>query len=257
MFSLSQFDVALCLLLSNPYQTTRSESILGDMTQYSGSRAPYKGSVGHGQSMAKHGEAFAHGCLNRVRTTNNWLVSKVWPLTQQSKFRDFRVSLCQSCSSHDATVSPLDLATWPSTLSNLRTPYPNVPDPRCTEGNKKWHSSQPAVEILQAGHCASHMLHSWHGENDCLISTDLAGHILKSDLSDCADSLSGSIMLCHLPVTTGSLTRPTSTILASCQLTGTAPFLNESMHLRVRSICNWCKFDLAEASELSVAPILR
>ena len=209
--------------------------------------------------MAKHGEAFAHGCLNRVRTTNNWLVSKVWPLTQQSKFRDFRVSLCQSCSSHDATVSPLDLATWPSTLSNLRTPYPNVPDPRCTEGNKKWHSSQPAVEILQAGHCASHMLHSWHGENDCLISTDLAGHILKSDLSDCADSLSGSIMLCHLPVTTGSLTtRPTSTIVASCQLTGTAPFLNESMHLlRVRSICNWCKFDLAEASELSVAPILR
>ena len=179
-------------------------------------------------------------------------------MTQQSKFRDFRVSLCQSCSSHDATVSPLDLATWPSTLSNLRTPYPNVPDPRCTEGNKKWHSSQPAVEILQAGHCASHMLHSWHGENDCLISTDLAGHILKSDLSDCADSLSGSIMLCHLPVTTGSLTRPTSTILASCQLTGTAPFLNESVHLlRVRSICNWCKFDLAEASELSVAPILR
>ena len=124
-------------LLSNPYQTTRSESILGDMTQYSGSRAPYKGSVGHGQSMAKHGEAFAHGCSNRVRTTNNWLVSKVWPLTQQSKFRDFRVSLCQSCSSHDATVSPLDLATWPSTLSNLRTPYPNVPDPPLHRGKQE------------------------------------------------------------------------------------------------------------------------
>ena len=163
------------------------------------------------RSMAKLGEAFAHGCLafahgclrKRIGTKNNWLVSKVWQLTQQSKFKDFRVSLRQSCSSHDATVSPLDLATWPSILSNLRTPYPNPPSP-CTERNRKWHLSQPAFEIPQAGHCAGCMLHSCHshslhGENDCCRITVLILLVFRNraSLTSLTAPLHALSLACH------------------------------------------------------------
>ena len=163
------------------------------------------------RSMAKLGEAFAHGCLafahgclrKRIGTKNNWLVSKVWQLTQQSKFKDFRVSLRQSCSSHDATVSPLDLATWPSILSNLRTPYPNPHSP-CTERNRKWHLGQPAFEIPQAGHCAGCMLHSchshsWHGENDCCRITVLILLVFRNraSLTSLTAPLHALSLACH------------------------------------------------------------